>query len=482
MKRPLAQKLSAIIGAVLVAFALIIALVFFSIYRTNSIQIQQDQLRSRAQVIAQTIGELRGSVGLAGQVHEAGKGGGYGAYLRFISDIAGVSAWVVDTKLTVVSEDATRAVEATKSLPVGLSNLAKEALTNKVVVHKQSEGLLSDPILSISAPILSSDGTVMGAVVMRTLGQGTQGAIRSSFIILIVSIGIALIVSLLLSVRLSGWLVAPLVNMTRHATAMAQGDYSPVVPTLSEDEVGELSLALATLATTLDEAERRSAQLDTMRAQFISNVSHELRTPLTVMRGSIEALRDNVVTSPEKVAEFYQQLLEETRHLERLVSDLFELTKMEDPGFVIVREPMDVREVVIDVARSAQTLGAGKAIRVETEISPRVHVIEGDYGRFRQMILTLIDNAIKYSPEGSVVRLVYTGDSVSVVDEGPGLDADEIAQLFDRFYRTRYGVEAAGTGLGLSIAKQIALRHQSSITVLSDGKHGSTFTVDFTQN
>lgn len=481
MKRPLAQKMSVVIGAVLVAFALIIALVFFGIYRTNTIQIQQDQLRGRALVIAQTIEELRGASGLTGQNHEVGKGGGYGAYLRFISDIAGVSAWVVDTNLAVVSEGTALATGESTKLPVGLSGLAKEALTNKVAVDKQSEGILSDPILSISAPIFSSDGKVTGAVVMRTLGQGTQGAIQSSFLILILSIGIALIVSLALSVRLSKWLASPLVRMTQHATSMAQGDYSPVVPTLSDDEVGELSLALATLATTLDEAERRSAQLDTMRKEFISNVSHELRTPLTVMRGSLEALRDNVVTSPEKVAEFYHQLLEETRQLERLVNDLFELTKMEDPGFLLVKEPMDVREVVLDVARSAQTLGTSKNIRVEPEISPQAHIIDGDYGRFRQMVLTLIDNAIKYSPNESVVRLVYTGESISVIDNGPGLNTDEVAQVFDRFYRTRYGVEAAGTGLGLSIAKQIALRHQASITVESDGEHGSTFKILLSQ-
>ena len=197
-----------------------------------------------------------------------------------------------------------------------------------------------------------------------------------------------------------------------------------------------------------------------MRMDFFANVSHELRTPITVIRAYTETLVDGVVTDEEKVRQYYERMLLECKRMERLVGDLLLLSKMQNPDFMVEKEPVNLMDI---------------------------YMVEGDYDRLRQMFLVIFDNAVKFSPENSTVHVTFSEYEkkdgarvyVSIRDEGIGISKEELPNIFEKFYKSKLRQNAKGTGLGLAIAKQIALKHGSDIKVLSEVGKGTEFVFEF---
>ncbi len=221
-----------------------------------------------------------------------------------------------------------------------------------------------------------------------------------------------------------------------------------------------------------------------MRRDFFANVSHELRTPITVIRGYTETLADGVIEEPGQVRELHQKMLQECQGMERLVEDLFVLSKMQNPDFQIEKEPVSLTQIFGDVLRSGKMLAQKKEISVDFQ-APRGEpcLMLGDYGRLRQMFLVILDNAIKFShPKGQVnIRLERREGRllVSIQDFGVGISEEQIPYIFEKFYTSKMRQNEKGTGLGLMIARQIALRHGGDITVESEEGKGATFYFDF---
>jgi len=240
-----------------------------------------------------------------------------------------------------------------------------------------------------------------------------------------------------------------------------------------------LIVVAALLLLRMRAVRKQSECLEQMRQDFTSNISHELRTPITVLRGSLEALRDGIVTDAEKTHDYHHAMLRETAHLERLVNDLLDLTKLQNADFVIELVPVDLDTFWDDVVAGAQVMAERRGVDVCAHKTVSDATIMGDYGRLRQMLFVLIDNATKFSSKGQQIELVCTNDSFIVRDDGPGIDPRDLPHIFDRFQQTRYGGSASqGTGLGLSIAQQIAHRHGMNIVAYSDGTNGTTMTVE----
>ncbi len=231
-----------------------------------------------------------------------------------------------------------------------------------------------------------------------------------------------------------------------------------------------MAAAMDGMADRLAAAAQESKRLDQMRRDFISNISHELRTPVTVLRGSLEALVDGVVDDPRQAAEYQRQMLEESKHLQRLVNDLLELSRLQNADFKIERSPLELRQLLEEVARSMRRVAEPKSVLVETVCAAGEFTFVGDYGRLRQMLITVTDNAVKFSPSGETVTLSLSRQggrpAVTVTDRGPGIQPDQLPQIFRRFHSGREG-NRTGTGLGLPIAQQIAERHGIEIRVES---------------
>jgi signal transduction histidine kinase len=214
---------------------------------------------------------------------------------------------------------------------------------------------------------------------------------------------------------------------------------------------------------------------------FTADASHELRTPLALVRGNAELM----LRHPEKRISEYDDvvhdIVDESDRLGRLVSDLLTLARADSGHVQIVRREVDLSGVAAQSLHAIEPLARAKGLTIRDDIAPGI-AVSGDADRLSQLCLILLDNAVRYTPAGTVtLRLTRDGHgtALSVSDTGSGIEAEHLDRLFDRFYRVdeARSTEAGGTGLGLSIAKWIAEVHGGRISVASTPGAGSTFTV-----
>ncbi|NLY72831.1 MAG: hypothetical protein GX079_03980 [Tissierellia bacterium] len=250
---------------------------------------------------------------------------------------------------------------------------------------------------------------------------------------------------------------------------------------MSEDEIGQLASVLDTLSQRLQEVESQRENLDKMRESFVANVSHELRTPVAVLRGSLELLQDGVVNNPEEIEEYYQQMLLESRHLERLVNDLLELSRLQDIGFYLRMEEINLCDVINDAVRAMRPAAQKKDLSFDLTMPKKGCIISGDYDRIRQLLVILLDNAIKFSKERGLVGVGLTCPNdfiLTVIDHGEKILEKDIPFIFERFHKNDDKSNKIGTGLGLAIASEIVKRHGANISVQSD-EEATVFKVVF---
>ena len=266
---------------------------------------------------------------------------------------------------------------------------------------------------------------------------------------------------------------------------IASGDYTQIKIKNPKSQIGKIETNIDTLTERLSKAEEERKNLDRVRMDFFANVSHELRTPITVMRGYAETLNDGVITDEEFITDVYQRMLSECQGMERLVGDLFILSKMQNPDFEIEKEPVSILQIFGDVSRSARIMGREKRISIVEDFPDNPCMMLGDYGRLRQMFMVIVDNAIKFSNEGGKIYITVRNEDsklhIDIRDEGIGISQEKIPYIFEKFYKSKLKQNDKGTGLGLMIARQVALRHNGSINVESTVGVGTTFSFEFNE-
>ena len=198
-----------------------------------------------------------------------------------------------------------------------------------------------------------------------------------------------------------------------------------------------------------------------------------------MIRGSLEALNDEVVTEPEQVKKYHQEMLSEVIILQRLVNDLLDLSKLQNTEFAIEMQQLNLCDILSDAARSAEHLAKEKHIQIIQNYDTKLQTVIGDYGRLRQMLLIILDNAVKFSPPESVVTITLKTGTVTIRDKGKGISSEDLPYIFDRFYRARTEDNKSGSGLGLAIAKQIAERHGIQVSVISEINVGTAVQFNF---
>ena len=405
--------------------------------------------------------------------------GGYGAYLRFIDDIAMSDVWIVDQNLNLITNSQMSGQSYNYAdLPSDADKVVKEVFTGKTTFSQGFSSLLDVPTLTVGTPI-NADGQIIGAVLLHSPVEGINDATMQGVKILSVSTLAALAFSVVLSAFLAYTFTKPLNKMKNSAILLADGDYTAKTGVQINDEIGELAGAIDTLSETLLIAKRESDQLDKLRRDFVANISHELKTPVTVIRGSLEALCDEVVTEPEQVKNYYRQMLNESLYLQRLINDLLDLSKLQNTDFKIDRQQLNLCDILSDAVRSAAHLAREKNIEIRQKFDTESLEVAGDYGRLRQMFLIVLDNALKFAPVGSEIRVSLNNRIVSIRDQGKGIAEEDLPHIFDRFYKVVSEENKSGSGLGLAIAKQIADRHHVEVAVASKLNEGSEFRFKF---
>jgi two-component system phosphate regulon sensor histidine kinase PhoR len=222
---------------------------------------------------------------------------------------------------------------------------------------------------------------------------------------------------------------------------------------------------------------------DRVRRDFVANASHELRTPLTAIRGYAETVRVALDGEPESARRFLDVILKHALRLQRLVDDMVSLSRAESPEQRFDVAPLDVTPVVVEVVRGLEVQAREKDLHLILELPPGGARAEGNEHALDQILVNLVDNAIKYTPSGGSVRVSVTtgpeGVAITVRDSGPGIAQQHLERIFERFYRVDEGRsrEVGGTGLGLSIVRHLAQRIGAQVKVESKPGAGSTFRV-----
>lgn len=301
------------------------------------------------------------------------------------------------------------------------------------------------------------------------------------------STAIALTLSGVAGLLLARAITRPLQHLTTAAGAIAQGNYDGHVPVRSSDELGRLSRAFNDMTTRL-----RAARLT--QTNFVANVSHELRTPLTAIKGMVETLRDGAVDDVTVRDRFLGTVEIETDRLIRLVNDLLILTRADAEALNLNREPLDLSELARVTMVQLTPQAEARNITLQLHEEPATPLAWADRDRIAQVLVNLLDNAIKYShPKGTVSVLIAPDAAagmiqVGIVDHGIGIPAEDLPHIGQRFYRadkartrarTRSGIPGdagsqSGSGLGLSIAAALIEAHGGRLWVESEEGAGTT--------
>jgi two-component system phosphate regulon sensor histidine kinase PhoR len=222
-------------------------------------------------------------------------------------------------------------------------------------------------------------------------------------------------------------------------------------------------------------------QADQMRRDFVANVSHELRTPLTAIRGYVEAVLDDAANQAA-TEQFLQIVLRHTAGMERLVSDLLRLARLDAHQEPLERAWCSVRQLFSDVVTDLETAIHAKRLKIVIELADDDCRIQGDAHKLHDVLRNLVENAINHSPEGGEVRLDASSQddacTITVADRGPGIPDEHLARVFERFYRVdKSRRRPGGTGLGLAIAKHLVELHGGEVTAANRPDGGALFTI-----
>lgn len=490
MKNKFTVRLTLYFMAVLVVFTIVVGMVFNHLFMESSVDQKRKEMTERAVKISKVI--TRDLDFLSRR---------YGDEIsrsRFVNSLDSASpefVWVVDTNRNLnMNTDRIRTLLASgkvkaedlppngqvayKRMPRSIKRMVERAFQGHRFELQEYNDYLGSTMLTVGEPIFDKQGTVKGVVLLHSPVEGVEEAVYQSLRVLLISLLAALGLVAVLSAVLSWRFTKPMNTLKQIVERLANKEYTARTNIQQQDEIGELAQKLDILAERLGLAEEESQKLEKLRREFIANISHELRTPVTVIKGSLEALRDGVITDPEDVAEFHEQMLKESDFLQRLINDLLELSRLQNTDFAIEMEKINLCEVVQDAERSGRRLGADKQIDVKATMDTDIYALEGDYGRLRQMLMIFIHNSVKFSPVDSSIELVLKGNKLSVTDHGCGLKAEDVPHAFDRFYKAHNEQNKSGSGLGLAIAKQIAIRHGMDLSMTSVEGEGTTIIVE----
>ncbi|MEM7341105.1 MAG: HAMP domain-containing sensor histidine kinase [Actinomycetota bacterium] len=315
----------------------------------------------------------------------------------------------------------------------------------------------SVPALALVGPLLAIVGGVIAAVAMALSGNDIWYALLVAAVT-----GLA---STVVGLRIAGPVAKDLDRVAVTVESVAHGDRSPRTGIDRTDEIGRLASAVDELSRSLARAEVERAAADEERQSVVSALSHDLRTPLASLLVSVEALEDGIGDPEGHVRAMRGNVLA----LESLVGDLFLLARADAGSLALGREALDLSELVDEAIEAVGPVASARTVAVRSEIGdPRVVI--GDHAALGRVLRNLLDNAVRHSPDGGVVRVVDRSAgatvAIEVVDDGPGFPNDFVPHALDRFSQADDArSHPGGAGLGLAIASTLLGAHDGSISV-----------------
>jgi heavy metal sensor kinase len=363
-------------------------------------------------------------------------------------------------------------------IPISVPTL--KAASKGITTFETVQVMGKYPLRVITMPVMENE-KMLGVVQVASSLEGVEEALQQLFIILLIAVPAALLVTSAGGLFLANKALRPVDEITQIARRIGSGDLSQRIRIKRvNDELGRLASTFNEMIAKLDESFRQVKR-------FTADASHELKTPLTILRGEVE-----VGLKKQRAPKEYQRILvsnlEEIARMSRIVDDLLTLSRADMGELKMEREEVELSSLAREVWDDLQILAQQKKVQLKF-MGDGFTRVEGDPFFLRQLILNLAENGLKYTPPGGEVSLQVEGDHdkevarIFVSDTGVGIALKDLKRVFDRFFRadkarsrdTSHG--AGGTGLGLSICQWIVHAHEGQIVVKSKVGKGSTFTV-----
>ena len=316
-------------------------------------------------------------------------------------------------------------------------------------------------VMSVSAPILSANGTLMGVIrIVTSLERADMQVVKIVAVALAVGAAIVLMVyfSNIYFVRS---IVEPVMAVTDTAKRIAGGSYGIQMEKKYDDEVGDLIDAVNDMSMKINQSEK-------LKSEFISSVSHELRTPLTAINGWAETIMNGEVRDAADVKKGMGIIVSEARRLTNMVEELLEFSRIEDGRFTLSVEPMDIKAELEDAVYTYTEFFRREGIVLtHTDCEEEFPPIPGDPERMRQVFCNLLDNAAKHGGSGhridTAIRKEGDAAVITIRDYGPGIPEDELPHVKYKFYKG--SSKARGSGIGLAVCEEIVTRHNGRLDI-----------------
>ena len=333
-------------------------------------------------------------------------------------------------------------------------------------------GMFTSDMLTVSAPLISGY-TTTGYILIHKSINSIMAASDSFINIIYISAAIIFLLSLIIIPVFTFTVYIPLKKITDGANEYAKGNLSYKIDMDNKhDEMGYLAQTLNYMAGELNNLEK-------YQKDFIANVSHDFRSPLTSIKGYLEAILDGTIP-PELSEKYIGRVISETERLTKLTQGMLTLNSLDSKGF-LSRSVFDINAVIKDVCTSFEGVCNKRGISFDFTFVEEKEQVFADLSKIQQVLYNLVDNAIKFSHDNSVIYIQVTirqrKTFVSVKDTGIGIPKDSIKKIWDRFYKSdsSRGKDKKGTGLGLAIVKEIIQSHGEQIDVVSTEKVGTEF-------
>ncbi len=386
--------------------------------------------------------------------------------LQAVATYLDASAWVLDNRGFVVAETSPGSHVGTV-----VGGFDPTAAGNHSYMVGKFFDMFEENTLSVLAPITGNFNTY-GYVVLHMPMSQVQRERDQILNIVYVTSGILFILSLIILLVFTKTVFFPLKKITAGAMEYADGNLAYPIKLETSDEMGYLANTLNYMSSELNKMEE-------YQKSFIANVSHDFRSPLTSIKGYLEAILDGTIPQ-ELYSKYFNIVISETERLNKLTEGMLTLNSLDSRGF-LSRSNFDINRVIKDTAAAFEGICNARNIVLDLTFTTDVLMVYADLGKIQQVLYNLIDNAIKFSRDDSVIYIQtlikYEKVFVSVKDTGAGIPKDSIKKIWARFYQTDIsrGRDKKGTGLGLSIVKEIIQAHGENIDVVSTVGVGSEF-------
>ena len=378
------------------------------------------------------------------------------------------SLWFVDSTGTMITSSN---IENT-SAPEAIEEFNPAEIGGNQYISGTYHGYFDEDVITVMSPVTEGFFT-KGYLLIHSPAENIDLRCRAVMLPVYISLGVIYLLSFIFLLGVHFIVYRPVKKISEAARQYALGNLDYEIPVTAHDEVGYLSASLNYMAAQLKD-------MDDYQKKIVANVSHDFRSPLTSIKGYVEAMADGTIP-PEIYGKYLNIILFETERLTDLTSDLLTLNEFDTKELLLSKAEFDIQDVIKKTAASFEAVCTPKHISIELLLMPGTVRVYADRRKIQQVLYNLIDNAVKFSENGSSVTVEVTLKNekafISVKDHGVGIPKKDLNKIWERCYKSDLsrGKDKKGTGLGLSIVKEVIQAHNEHINVISTEGVGTEF-------